>query len=516
MAFYCILQVFCINNLTLNYDEPLFAAYGTSILKFQGQKDIVRFESKLPITALNMIPRAIEQILHPYLKKTWNESIEDIIRGRYISLFVSVLLGLLIFKWTKELYSPHVALFCLLFYLVCPNFLAHGIFVSPDIFACFFMTLALYYLWRTCRDRKVSLFILMSVATGLAQISKFSMVHLFLIIPAILIAKWFTENKSQNKSLNIKKLLAYSFLFLFINWLIICSSHLFYQVFLPMKDYSFRSNLFKTLQHLFPGLTVPLPSSYISSMDAVMYFDHLGGGERGSIGGAPYLLGKNSTNGFWYYYFVVIFFKMPISVLLLWVSSITVLFRKCNQFSLTRNAIFLLLPVVYYLIYLNFFYSTQIGIRHVMIIFPLLYILSGSIVSVLFKSNKKYILIFLLTYQTVSVFMYFPHFLPYTNEFIIDKKMAYKKIADTNLCYGEGKEFLKNYLAKNPDAIYMPRKPEAGKVILEINEMLNLDIATVHKYDWGSSLVPVDHIHSQYLIFDLSKRAADSLQKTIR
>jgi hypothetical protein len=63
-----------------------------------------------------------------------------------------------------------------------------------------------------------------------------------------------------------------------------------------MKDYTFLSAPFKSLQQfisgIFPGFPVPLPSSYVSSMDAVIYFDELGGGVKGSLNGAPYILGK--------------------------------------------------------------------------------------------------------------------------------------------------------------------------------------------------------------------------------
>ena len=195
---YSAIQIYCINQLSINYDEGSFASYGTSLLKFQREKDVMRYESKLPVTALNMIPRAIEQVLHPSLKRSWPESAVDIIRGRYISLFVSLLLGILIFQWSKELYNEKTASFVLLLYLICPNFLAHGIFVSSDIFACFFMTLSLYYLWNFFLHGKRKYFVFMSIATGLAEISKFSMIHLFLIIPLLSILTW--AYTSGNKS----------------------------------------------------------------------------------------------------------------------------------------------------------------------------------------------------------------------------------------------------------------------------------------------------------------------------
>jgi hypothetical protein len=517
---YSLIQIYCINQLTVNYDEGLFASYGASILKFQRQKDVVLYESKLPITALNLIPRSIEQLFHSHLQKTMQQSVSDIINGRYISLFIAVLLGVLVFKWSKELYDERTALFVLLFYLLCPNFLAHGIFVSSDIFACFFMTLALYCLWKFFKHRRSRDFIFMSIATGLAEISKFSMVHLFILIPMLFIIGLYKTKKDEStQGFSVGKIGKYAILFLFVNWLIICTSHLFYQVFLPIKEYSFIGNGFTGLQSFLvkfmPGFPVPLPSSYIKSMDAVMYFNDLGGGVKGSLNGAPYILGEHNVNGFWYYYFIAIWFKVPVSTLLLWIGAIFFFFRNFCKKTFFTNDVFVILPVIYFLVYLNFFYSAQVGIRHILIIFPLLFILAGKIISAIIALRKQFIIYILLVYQTVSVFSYFPHFLPYTNEFILDKKFAYKKIADTNICYGEGLGFLKKYLAKHPDAVYLPERPVIGKVVLEVNEMLDMNIATVHKYDWAKSLVPVDHINSQYLVFNISDEMADTLKKKL-
>lgn len=507
--------------MSINYDEGSFAAYGTTLLKLQREKDIVLYESKLPITTLNMLPRAVEQLLKPGLTKSWPQAQIDIVHGRYISLLFSIFLGLLIFAWSKKLYNEKTAFFVLLTYLSCPNFLSHGIFVSSDIFACFFMTASLFYLWLFFIERKFKYFVIMSFATGFAEISKFSMFHLFLLIPVLFAIQLLYQTRQNHvNGFGLKKLCTYTVLFVFINWFLICSSHLFYEMFVPLNSYTFKSEGFKTLQFFFnkalPKFPVPLPSSYIRSMDAVMYFDHLGGGVGGSLNGEPYILGKSSVHGFWYYYLVAIFFKAPIPLLLLWVVSLSFVFIRFSRKTFFQNDIFLLLPALYFLIYMNVFYSTQVGIRHLLIIFPLLFILSGRIISLLITGTKQYFLCFLVVFQCISVFRYFPHFLPYTNEFIIDKKFAYRKIADTNICYGEGTNFLRRYMAKHPDVVYMPEKPIAGKVILEVNEMLNLNIATVHKYDWANALVPIDHIHSQYLIFYLSKNLTDSILRKHR
>lgn len=515
---YAAMQVHCLRQLSVNYDEASFAGYGVTLLKLQRNKDVVLYESKLPITTLNAVPRVAEQLLHPGLKKSWPESQSDVVNGRYVSLLFGILLGLLIFRWSAQLYSEKIAFFILVPYLLCPNFLAHSVFVSSDIFACFFMTAALYFLWRFFREQKFRYFLLMCLATAFAEISKFSMVHLFLLLPLLFtIQVLYQKRPATAYRLSFVNAVGYAALFLFVNWLVISASHLFFQLFLPLNDYEFRSNGFKTLQAFFnktwPGFPVPLPSSYLRSMDAVMYFDALGGGVKGSLNGAPYILGQNSVYGFWYYYFVALFFKVPVALLLLWGASFALLSSRFKRVVFFQREIFLVLPALYFLFYMSFFYSTQVGIRHLLIVFPLLFIFSGKIISPLLAGRKRFLLYSLLAYQAVSVLWYFPHFLPYTNEFILDKKMAYKKLADTNICYGEGGKFLGAYLAEHPDCIYMPDKPTAGKVVLEINEMLNLNIATVHKYDWAALLQPVDHVHSQYLVFDVSEQTADSLKR---
>jgi hypothetical protein len=129
------------------------------------------------------------------------------------------------------------------------------------------------------------------------------------------------------------------------------------------------------------------------------------------------------------------------------------------------------------------------------------------------EKKKRIILFLLLGWQVISVALFFPHFLPYTNEFIINKKYAYKKLADSNICYGEGKKYLNQFLETNKTAVYLPDRPQAGKVVMEINEMLDMNIATINKYNWTKNLKPSGHIHSQYLIFDISSAMADSLQK---
>ena len=242
-------------------------------------------------------------------------------------------------------------------------------------------------------------------------------------------------------------------------------------------------------------------------MDMVIYLDHLGGGLPGSVNGAPYILSQYSTHGFWYYYLVSFFYKIPIPFLLILVSSVVVYLKNFNRPSFFQREIFLLVPVLYYLVYMSFFYSTQVGIRHILIIFPLLFVFAGFLFQKILSGRMPLIIVLAATWELVSVASYFPHFLPYTNEFIRDKKNAWKKIADTNLCYREGGYYLHAYLASHKNAVYEPARPVSGLVVVEVNDYLGVqENSRYGRYDWLRGLEPVDHIHSQYLIFDVPEK----------
>jgi hypothetical protein len=513
LLIYVCVQCYCLQQLSVNYDEGLFAGYGVTILKMQGEKNVLKYDSQLPITAINMLPRAVEQIIHPGLKKTGEQ---DIVRGRYLSLLAAVILALTVYSWSSRLYGEKAGLFSFIIFLICPNFLAHGVFVSSDIFASLFMALSFFFLWRFSQNMRVQHFLLTSCFVALAQVSKYSMVHLLLLVPVLLIAWFFLKRRVMGKqNFKLRGLVYWLFLFAAINWFVISAAHLFYGMFIPLNDYQFRSDFFIHFQQFFSTfgkfIPVPLPKGYVQSMDMVIYLENLGAGKPGSSQGAFYIAGHSSMHGFWYYYMVVFLYKLPLPLLALLLLSVIFYCKKWDADMLLKNEIYLLVPVLYFFVYMNFFYSTQIGIRHIIIILPLLYVFIGFLFCQMQSVTRMYICYGLVICQFVSVFSYFPHFLPYTNELIIDKKMVYKKIADTNICYGEGRKYLEKYLSANPGAIYMPGNVVPGMIVMEINEMLDLDISTVGKYDWVSGLIPVDHIHSQYLVFNVSKHVADSL-----
>src|SRR5579871_6472995 len=95
-----------LNRQSITYDEGGHFNFGVRILKGSTSRegDPTVTNSKMPVSALNALPRAFEQLFHRHLKKTdYGQS--DIIHGRYITLLVSLLIGVYVFLWSRELYG---------------------------------------------------------------------------------------------------------------------------------------------------------------------------------------------------------------------------------------------------------------------------------------------------------------------------------------------------------------------------------------------------------------------------
>lgn len=163
-----------------------------------------------------------------------------------------------------------------------------------------------------------------------------------------------------------------------------------------------------------------------------------------------------------------------------------------------------MLPVVYFLLIFSFLYKTQCGIRHIIFIYPLLFVLSG----ICFKytnEKKGQLFIFALSLLLVmSVAQYFNNYFPYTNEFIYHKKNAYQYVGASNLNFTQAEYLVDDYLKKHPDIKRATETPQTGKFVLVIDSYL--DIWNTGKYKWLRKLHPVAEVHYSYLLFDVKQK----------
>jgi len=272
-----------------------------------------------------------------------------------------------------------------------------------------------------------------------------------------------------------------------------------------LKDYHFRSALFQSIQSsgVADQIPLPLPVPYIEGFDATYHMMELGAGHP-LVSGQNYLLGEKRVHrGFWNYYFVVLFFKTPIPYLLLLAAW---LFIKERKLMITSAGFIIGFAALYYILLFSFINEVQIGIRHLLLLYPLLYVLAGKVTQLCLRSGTKNIAFGLFAIYSIATFyFYFPNLISYTNELIPVKKDAYKVMADSNIDFGQGWYALEKYLKAHSDVRLMGSKPEEGKFVIGVNDYLDLN--GKHDFYWVYNLKPVAHINHCFLLFNVT--AAD-------
>ncbi len=337
---------------------------------------------------------------------------------------------------------------------------------------------------------------------ALSQLVKQSLFHLYIIAPISICFCY-----AVNRNFNLRPLLKYFILFVLINWFVLNLGYYFYGTNSTLGSYHFMSDLFKNVQQIFPAnLPVPLPTPFVNGLDMAKYYDQLGGGyDQTSSFGKVTILGKSSTGGsFWYYYFVSVFYKTPISYFVFLFCAIGLLIKSRSFKQWSGNEFFLVLPVIYFLFIMSFFYKTQCGIRHMIFIYPFLFILCSGIIPHINNSFQKIAVACLSIFLIFSVGRYWKNYYPYTNEFILDKKMAYSYVGASNSEFQQGGYFCKNYLAEHPEVLRATGEPKAEFFL--INSAEYLDIWNCHTFDWITKVKPSGHVAYNWLLVKVNEK----------
>lgn len=501
LLFYVVNSVFYLQHQSITFDEGSFMNYAVRYMKGKPERlSPMVDDSKMPIIALNLLPRITQQFINKELKKN-DQGHSDIVLGRYVTLFFSVCTLLIVFIWASRLYGNLSALIATYMLSFCPNNLAAASLVTTDSYSVLILILILFLLWSWLQKGLLKQFIFLSVAIALAQVIKQSLFHLYILVPFLLLV-YCIANRPQ---IRIGKFLYYFGIFILVQLIVINSIYFFSNSFCSLSSYQFVSYGFKNIQQILPtNLPVPLPSPFVQGLDFAVYVNDIGGGVNGLSGfGKITILGKEATQGsFWYYYLVSIFFKTPISCILLFLFATLWFLQNPPGRKFFKNEWLLYGTFFYFLAYFSFFYKTQIGIRHIIFLYPIMFILSVSFISSIRSVFQKNLLVILLLLQAVSVLTYSTNYYPYTNEFIIDKKKAYSKVGAANLDFGQGKYFANSFLRNNPEVSFPKETPQNGVFLVSPSDYM--DIWNLKKYSWLQSYKPFGHVAYNWLLIKVT------------
>jgi Dolichyl-phosphate-mannose-protein mannosyltransferase len=493
--------IYYLRAQSITVDEGAFYNYAKRLIQGNPHRAVPDIDaSKTPVIIINLIPRMIEQLFHPGLRKyDWGE--DDIRNGRYLTLLVSVLVILLVYRWAKQLYGIPSGLFAAFLFSLSPNNIALAGLVTTDAYSVLFLLLPFYLLWKMLTKKSNRYFVYFSLAVAFAQLTKPSLFHLYILFPVACILFFYLNPPFPR----LKRTIRYLAVFLFMQWAVINLGYYFSGSNKLLGNYQFASQLFQNIQKHMPSrIPVPLPEPFMEELDMCKHFDELGGGYAESSLGNITILGQSSTGGsFWYYYLVTFIFKTPLTYLILVCWAIYIKFKNRNRRPMGLHILFLVLPVVYFFFIFSFFYKNQIGIRHLIFIYPFICILCASVIPYIVNRYQKLGVTFLLTYLMLSDFYYRRNYFPYTNELIWKKTFAYKIVGASNLSFRQSGMFLAEFLKTHPQVKLAGTVPSSGDFAIRVDDYMN--IWNRPDYKWISSIEPYGNIAFEYLLIHVKE-----------
>ena len=361
--------------------------------------------------------------------------------ARLPNLSIGALLLVVIGWWAFRLWGAKAAMLAATLACFDPNLVAHSSLVTTDIGTTLFIVLTIYLLWEYFSSPTWWLLGAAGVSLGAALVSKFSAIVLVPII-GLIIARHLIPARGLSRA------------FLPLRQPIRLSARVSNAT-AALLSIAFFAALMISAAYFFQGF-----QPWLAGLQRFL--------SLARDGQPAFFLGEYSYQGWWSYYLVAFLIKTPLGSLLLMVLSL-LLYRVGSRLK-TRDAVFLLLPVIIILLA-----TTQakvnIGLRHILAVYPFLFILASRLATVQSQRGRPAQLLIgvALILTIVSSLRIAPHQLAYFNEIIGGPDQGYRYLADSNLDWGQDLKGVKNYMEKEKLPIiylsYFSIKSKRNKVI---------------------------------------------------
>lgn len=467
-------------RMSLTTDENQHVRYGVRVL--QGQPDRgYTFDSQMPISALNAIPRVMASYLETHQKfPRLYAVLHDFRTERFPTIFASLALALMVFLWARDLYGVEAGLAACLLCSLSPNLIAHGSVATTDMYHALGAVGSLYFFRQYLLQPTWQHALLSGLTLALAQITKPFAIFLYAVVGLALAIALLRRRFDSSISLTPKR----AFLFValaaasFIATINVIYS--FDRTFTTFGGYHFESTLFTRFQRtpFRRQIPVPVPYPFLQGLDKSKHNE-----QTGESFGNVYLLGhlryaKDETfHGFKSYYAVALFYKEPIALEILFLIGLCWIYKNRKLDDILVGEGLLLAAATLLVFWLSFFDRAQIGIRHILPALAVETVIAGAaFASFTSKARShKIILSLLVLWLALSAASYYPHMIPYFNEWDYDRKLSYKILGDSNLDWGQDAAIVKQFLDHNPDVILDPKEPVAGRILIRANRLTGVD-----------------------------------------
>ncbi|EKD58595.1 MAG: hypothetical protein ACD_56C00092G0002 [uncultured bacterium] len=404
-------------------------------------------------------------------------------------IIISVILGLFLFMWGKEIAGTIGGLFALVLYAFDPNILGHNHYVTTDIGIAAFLTFAFYYFLKFIKNPTGKNILLSGFFLGLVNLTKFSSLMAYPILALVLVGypliKKISHDKKENsqRALRAKvfasylgKGLAVFMISMFVVWIgYALNTYKMPQEIIDRQiNFSFPvSDPNKLSLYTNEALTFLNSSDYLRPMGeyflgVTMVFKRVAGGN------GTYFLENVSGKASPIYFPIVFLIKTTIPLLALILFSLAYTVSQTFQTAtksmrmkdLKKSIVrFLQTGVTQYTLFgfillysaLSITGNLNIGLRHLFPIIPLMYLLITKKVfeflrkkHPLTKHQLHMMTLGLLAWIILIPILSYPGYVSYFNETVGGSKNGFKYVTDSNTDWGQDLGRLKIFLDKNP------------------------------------------------------------------
>jgi tetratricopeptide (TPR) repeat protein len=383
-------------------------------------------------------------------------------------LMLGALLGLLVSKLASALYGRWAGVAALSLYALSPNILAHASIATLDLPTAFFFFWTVYCLYHYVEKPGPTRMLGLALALGFALLTKVQSVVLVGLVPAIIAVFWWRAGPMRGRND-----LAASCLFI------------------PAIVYA----LINLVYLHGPGPDAGwLPPQFESALRSKLLH-----GSRGHFG---YLMGEYSETGWWYFFPVAILLKTPVPALLL---VAVALFRR-HSASATA---FLLVPIAL-ILGMGMASNVNIGLRHILPIYPFLFVLAGGAAARLEGRWPRGLLGVLAAGYVAQAIFITPHHLSYFNILVGGPAQGHRYLIDSNFDWGQNDHFLQRYVEGqdasfeiDPDAFH----PTTGRILVNANALYGVINGGPKAYRWLKPFEPVRQIAYTWFEYEIPEES---------
>jgi hypothetical protein len=352
---------------------------------------------------------------------------------------LTILLGILIFRFARELFGDRAAVLAVALFSLEPTVLAHGRVVQTDVpaalgYLLFFMAL---YRYTNRPDWRHAAWL--GATTGIAILAKYSM----LITGPVLACYFATKLRQGWRAHERERVIGHAAIVLALMFVIINAAYFFKHPALAAADTKWIADSFTAHSSLILGsvkvLSYVLPKDFV--LGIVFQFWHNG------VGHSAGLLGMYSQRGWWYYFPVAFALKSTLPFL---IASLFAIAWGTYQLIKRRDRRFLwlLIPLALYTGFVLFSHI-NIGVRYYLPAYPFLILLVAAMLDRALAARKRHLaglaVITLMIWTGVEAVRAFPDHMSYLNE-LAWRHPHWYYLSDSNVEWGDDVSELAAYL----------------------------------------------------------------------